>query len=182
MELNNSDRDFEVWLKFFDKKEPSLTKFFSLLNKKDTYFVNHPLELDFEDELYEKIMPGGFIEKDFQDVLANENPKEFYYKTRIAIAMSKGMDFSLIRNRIGDKNFYSVLEKVLIDGHYEEYDLHFEKLVAMAIGKYALPRTSLVDISFLRGVNLGSRYDTSEKEDELKKKVFKNKVKIKAGI
>jgi hypothetical protein len=179
---SNYDRDFKTWLMFFDSKKPSLTKFINLINKKDPYFLHHPLDLDFDDELYEKIRPGGFIEQDFQEILANENPKEIYYKTRLAICLTLGLDLSLIKNRIGEENFYSVLEKCLIDGHYEEYNINFEKLISLAITKYQLPRTSLIDISFLRGVNLGSRY-TSEQEDKaLKQKILLNKIKIFLGI
>jgi hypothetical protein len=173
----NEDRDFNIWLDFFSKSKPSLTKFSSYLNKKDTYFLNHPLDVDFDHELYSKIRPGGFMEQDFQEILANENPKEIYYKTRLSICLLKGLDFSLVKERIGEENFYSVIEKSLIDGHYEEHGVEFEKLIAVALAKYDLPRTSLVDISFLRGVSLGSRYPSEREEQELKKKVFKNKLK-----
>ena len=173
--LNSSsiDRDFSIWMNFFCQEKLSLTKFLNLLNKKDTYFLNHPLDVDFDDELYSKIRPGGFLEKDFQEVLANENPKDFYYKTRLAISLSKGLDFSLIKDRIGEKNFYSVIETTLVEGHYEEYGVEFEKLISTVLTKYALPRTSLVDISFLRGANLGSRYPSEKEEQGLKKKVLK---------
>jgi hypothetical protein len=179
---SNGDRDFKTWLMFFGKKKPSLTKFMHLIHKKDAYFLHHPLDVDFDDELYEKIRPGGFIEQDFQQILANENPKDVYYKTRLAICLTLGLDFSLIKNRIGEENFFSVLEKCLIDGHYEEYDINFEKLISLVITKYHLPRTSLIDISFLRGVNLGSRYPSDEEEKLLKKKIFTNKIKIFLGI
>lgn len=92
-----NDRDFNFWLNFFNNEKPPLTKFMNGLNKKDNYFLSHPFNVDFEHELYEKIRPGGFIEKDFQEVLANENPKEIYFKTRIAMVMSKEIDFSLIK-------------------------------------------------------------------------------------
>ena len=173
----SQDRDFNIWLKFFEKKM-SLTKFLSLLNKKDNYFLNHPLEVDFDDELYPKIRPGGFIEEDFQSILANENPKDIYYKTRLALFLSTGLDLSLVKNRIGEDNFYAVLEKALIDGHYEEYGIKFENLIAVVMDKYALPRTSLIDISFLRGVNLGSRYPSDTEEKVLKHRILINKIKI----
>lgn len=180
--ISSRDRDFKTWLMFFSQKRPSLTKFIQLINKKDPYFLHHPLDVDFDDELYEKIRPGGFIEQDFQQVLANENPKDIYYKTRLAICLTLGLDFTLIKNRIGEENFYSVLEKCLIDGHYEEYNINFEKLIALVIKKYDLPRTSLVDISFLRGVNLGSRYPSDIEDKILKRKQFKNNIKIFLGI
>ncbi len=173
----SQDRDFNIWLNFFEKKM-SLTKFISLLNKKDTYFLNHPLEVDFDDELYPKIRPGGFIEEDFQLILANQNPKDVYYKTRLALFLSKGLDLSLVRNRIGDDNFYEVLEKTLIDGHYEEYDIKFENLISTVMNKYELPRSSLIDISFLRGVNLGSRYPSEKEEKALKNRMILNKIKV----
>lgn len=183
--MNNStlkDRDFNIWLNFFEKEKPSLTKFISLLNKKDLYFLNHPLEVDFENELYEKIRPGGFMEKDFQEILKNENPKETYYKTRLALCLLKKINFDIIKKRIGKNNFYDVIEKSLIDGHYEEYGVQFEKLVSLAINFYLLPKTSLIDIAFFRGVSLGLRYKSKKDENKLKGKVFINKVKIYFGI
>lgn len=181
MELSG-DRDFNAWLNFFEKEKPSLTKFLNILNKRDTYFLNHPLDVDFDSELYEKIRPGGFIEKDFQEILANENPKDVYYKTRLVLCMTKGIDFSLIKNRIGEKNFYSVFEMSLIDGHYEEYGIQFEKIISLAIEKYELPRSSLMDVSILRGVNLGSRYPSEKEESSLRKIQFKNKMKSSFGV
>lgn len=182
MSIPEQDRDFVIWLNFFDKEKPSLTKFIKLLKEKDHYFLSHPLELDFEHELYEKVRPGGFLEKDFQEILANENPKESYYKTRLAIAISFNIEFDLIKQRIGDKNFYEVIEKVLIDGHYEQYDIAFEKLISFSIQKFSLPRSSLMDVSFLRGVNLGSRYPSEKEEKQLKNIIFKNKTKIFIGV
>jgi len=58
---DNGDRCFKLWFDFFIKEKSSLTKFSNLLHKKDTYFLNHPLELDFDNELYEKVYPSGFL-------------------------------------------------------------------------------------------------------------------------
>lgn len=174
-----SQRDFKIWLDFFEQEKGSLTKFIYLLNKKDTYFVNHPLQMDFDNEFYEKVRPGGFIEKDFQEILYNSNPKDVYYKTRLAIAISYNLDFELIKERLGQENFVQVLEKTLIDGHYEKYEIKFENLISNLISKSYLPKQSLVDVSFLRGVNLGSR---QEEEKELKKIIMINKIKSKLGF
>lgn len=187
MELNEENRDFLVWLNYFEKNN-SITKFIYLLNKKDTYFLNNPLSVDFENDLYEKIFPAGFLEKDFQNLLIQNDKKSSEDKNntnssqiRLAFAFYKGLDFSLIINRIGNTNFFNVLESVLIEGFYEEYDLPFEKLISIAINKYKLTKNSLVDISFMRGINLGNRYK-NQSEKILKQKIFKNKLKIKMGM
>ncbi len=176
------DRNFKEWLDFFDKNKPSLTKFIFLLKKKDNYFLNHPLELDFESEIYDKVKPGGFLEKDFQEILINENPKDVYYKTRLAIAIFYGLDFEIIRNRIGENNFQDILEKILIDGHYEKYGITFEKLIAIVIKKFNFSRESLVDVAFLRGVNLGARYPTEKEDKKNKKIVIWNRLKSTFGF
>jgi hypothetical protein len=178
----NEDRDFSVWLAFFVEEKPSLTKFISLLKEKDTYFLNHPLEVDFDDELYEKILPSGFLEKDFQEILGEEDSDCIYYKTRLAIAMSHGLIFELMKKRIGVEKFNQVIEKTLIEGHYEKFDIKFEKLIAMAIEKLKLPKDSLIDVSFVRGVNLAKRYPDIEFEEELKNIILENKMKVDAGI
>jgi len=61
-------------------------------------------------------------------------------------------------------------------------NVKFEKLVSKAISIYGLPRDRLVDIAFLRGVNLGSRYPDKESENNLKKTLIINKIKTYIGF
>ncbi len=86
------DRDFTNWRGFFenldsyeldgninllskfnekDNKEIKkiISEFKKLLGKKDTYFLENPKSLSFEDDDYENSYSGGFMEKCFQSLL-----------------------------------------------------------------------------------------------------------------
>ncbi len=156
--------DFKFWLEYFSNKSLShnhLTLFKEAIKVKDTYFLNHPLELDFTNELYDKVRPGGFLEEDFQKLI-DEDPKEKesneFYKTRISIAIFFGITFDLIKKRIGEKNFNKIIESSLIEGFHENYEIPFEKLLSKSYKNGLIKKEEIIDISFLRGVELGKRY------------------------
>ena len=155
--MDLEDRDFSFWLTFF-KQKGSLEIFKEEIEKKDAYFLNHPLELDFEDENYADVLPGGFLEEDFQKILDTEIEDKSYYTTRLAIAIGHGIKFNLIKDRISQKSYYDVLEYVLINGEYENFNLEYEYLLIKSIKNLSLPQESIFDISFLRGVEMGKRY------------------------
>lgn len=153
----SEDRDFNFWLSFFKEKK-DLNLFEKEIKNKDSYFLNHPLELDFDDESYEYVLPGGFLEEDFQKILDSELENKSYYTTRLAIAISNSIVFDLIKNRISSKGYIDVLEQVLIFGEYEKFNIKYEDLLFKSIKKLSLPKESLFDISFLRGIEIGKRY------------------------
>lgn len=172
------ERDFNVWFQFFKQQEGSLIQFIRLLKKKDFYFLNHGISLDYDDEKNEYCFPEGFLEKDIIEIIHNENPKNTYFKTRLAIALFFHIDLSNIQEKIGKEQFELVIEKTLIDGEYEQYGIEFSKIIQIVLEKKYISRNSLVDISFFRGVHLGSKYNNKKEEKQLKKIVFFNRCKI----
>ena len=103
--IESEDRDFKFWLNFFKQDKPNLNKFRYFLSCKDTYFLNHKPLLDFDDEDYEKTKTNGFLEFDIQNVLLNENPKDKYYKTRLAIAIYHNIDLEIFKNTLSKEKF-----------------------------------------------------------------------------
>lgn len=162
-ENTSEDRDFSFWLNFFENKK-NLTDFVENIQKKDSYFLNHGMALDYDDELYEKIRPYGFMEEDFQYLLywnkkeSEDNDSEkFYYHTRICLALFAGVDFDDIKERFGEKKYLQILETAIVYGEYDLFSVEYEKLIALLIKKGIVPKNSLFDLSFLRGVELGKR-------------------------
>lgn len=176
------ERNFNIWFDFFKKKQPSLIQFIKLLKRKDSYFLNHGIVLDYEDEQNEYCFPEGFLEKDVMEIMSNENPKNAYFKTRLAIALFFHIDMSNIQKKLGSEKFESVIEKILISGEYEKYGILFHQLIKIVLEKKYISRYSLVDISFFRGVHLASKYQNKKEENNLKKIVFFNKCKIYLSI
>ncbi len=168
--IESEDRDFKFWLNFFKQDKPNLNKFRYFLSCKDTYFLNHNPLLDFDDEDYEKTKTNGFLEFDIQNVLLNENPKDKYYKTRLAIAIYHNIDLEIFKNTLSKEKFEFVLERVLIDGEYEYFSIPFEKLLSLIIKKEWVPKDVLFDWSILRGMNQAS-IRTDNQEAALKAKI-----------
>ncbi len=160
--------DFKFWLEYFGNKNlnhDNLNLFKESIQVKDNYFLNHPLEVDFTNELYHKIRPGGFLEEDFQkliDEVPEEKEANDFYKTRIAIAIFFGMKFDLIQKRIGVKNFKDIIESSLVEGFHENYEIPFEKLLSKAYKSSLVTKDDIIDLSFMRGVVLGKRYPEEE--------------------
>jgi len=118
--------------------------------------------------------PGGFIEKDFQHVLANENPKVFNIKNKIVLYLMKNVNLHKTKEVFGDEMFNKVIEDCLIHGDYEKYGMNFEKVISVVIDKKLLDKSSLWDVSIMRGVVLGSREKNEVRNFwyELRKKIF----------
>lgn len=151
------DRDLNFWLNFFQEEKGNLKNFKNALKEKDTFFLNNPINLDYDDENYSIAYPGGFIEKDFQEILKDENNEDKYYNTRLAFIIDAEVSLGEIKNRIGLKKFTSVIESVLIFGKYEYFEVDFISLLKKAIKHKHIPKENFGDIAFLRGVELGNR-------------------------
>lgn len=150
------DRDLNFWLNFFREEKGDLFLFKQYLEEKDLFFLNNPIDLDYEDENYDLAYPSGFLEKDFQNILKSEN-EDNYYHTRLSLAINKGLNLDKIKNRIGEKNFIEILESALILGEYENLNVDFFVLLKKAINNKLIPKQNFADIAFLRGVELGKR-------------------------
>lgn len=151
------DRDLNFWLDFFSKEKNELNLFKKSLQEKDLFFLNNQLALDYDDENYGIAYPGGFIEKDVQEILKEENNEDNYYNTRLAILLDSDVSLDNIKNRIGKEKFCKVIESSLIFGQYEKYDIDFISILKKAIKKNYIPKENFGDIAFLRGVELGNR-------------------------
>lgn len=151
------DRDLNFWLDFFSKEKNELNLFKKSLQEKDLFFLNNQLALDYDDENYGIAYPGGFIEKDVQEILKEENNEDNYYNTRLAILLDSDVSLDNIKNRIGKEKFCKVIESALIFGQYEKYDIDFISILKKAIKKNYIPKENFGDIAFLRGVELGNR-------------------------
>ncbi len=151
------DRDLNYWLDFFQEEKGDLTIFKNALKQKDLFFLNNPINLDYDDENYGIAYPGGFIEKDFQEILKDENNEDRYYNTRLAFIIDEEISLEEIKNRIGEKKFIKAIESVLIFGKYENYGLDFIELLKKSIKKKYMPKENFGDVAFLRGVELGNR-------------------------
>ncbi len=151
------DRDLSLWLDFFKQNKADLSLFKIYLKEKDLFFLNNQLDLDYDDENYGIAYPGGFIEKDFQEILKDENNEDRYYNTRLAMVLDSDISIEKIKNRIGKEKFTQVIEYVLILGKYEDYNIDFVSILKKAIKKNYIPKENFGDIAFLRGVELGNR-------------------------
>lgn len=151
------DRDLNYWLDFFQEEKGDLTVFKKSLKQKDLFFLNNQINLDYDDENYGIAYPSGFIEKDFQEILKDENNEDRYYNTRLAFIIDEEISLEEIKNRFGEKKFIKVIESVLIFGKYENYGLDFIDLLKKAIKKKYISKENFGDVAFLRGVELGNR-------------------------
>lgn len=140
-----------IWLEFFKRNKPKLSEFIGLLQSNDKYFLNHNYKLDFDDENYEYFLPYGFLQVDFDNVI-DKNDEDNYYKTRIAIAIFNDVNFKKYIEKFGKKKLTEVCEKVFIYGRYDKFEIKPEQLLTKMINLSLLPKESLFDLSFLRGV------------------------------
>ncbi len=91
------DRDLSLWLDFFKQNKADLSLFKIYLKEKDLFFLNNQLDLDYDDENYGIAYPGGFIEKDFQEILKDENNEDRYYNTRLAMVLDSDISIEKIK-------------------------------------------------------------------------------------
>lgn len=155
--MQSEDRNFSYWLNYFEKNKPSLAEFFVAIDKKDTYFLNNEMPLDYNDELYEKVYPAGFIEGDFIKA-SLDNDDTWYYQTRIALYLFKGLNLDLLRKRISEESFSATVGECLINGRYEEFGIEFYQIMTVLFKNKIVSMDNLMDWGFLYGARLGETY------------------------
>ena len=75
-----------------------------------------------------------------------------------------------------------VFEKAFLDGNYEKYNIHLEKVMPIAIKTGLIERRDFMAIAVLRGVVLGNRYPKTKNRKLLKIEILINQVKILFGF
>lgn len=173
------DRDFSYWLDFFERDKPSLAEFIVALETKDTYFLSHEMPLDYNDELYDKVYPSGFMEGDFNKFVAETEANKGYYATRIAIYLWKGLSLDILKSRFGVDRFTDIVGDSLIEGNYEELDIEFHKIMGAMFKSKVVKLDNMIDWGFLHGAKLGEKYGENYAENpQLKNAKVKNIAEI----
>ena len=172
------NKSLDKWINFFSKKTSSQTRFIKLLKKEDRSFLTISPPQDIESTEYPD---SGLLEPDFRQVAFEDDPKNPQAKTRIILAMVNNVNFAPWKEKYKD-TFYDVMEKSLIEGDYEKYDISFEKTIALALEKNWIEKSEFGGVAFLRGILLGSRYPTEAEEKALQKMIKKNKIKLLLNI
>lgn len=184
--MQNEDRNFSYWLNYFERSKPSLAEFIVAMETKDTYFLNHEMPLDYNDDLYERIYPAGFIEGDF--IKANsEGEDRDYYLTRIALYLYKGLNLTILKTRISEESFVETIGEALMKGKYEEFGIEFHQIMTVLFKNKLVGMDNLMDWGFFHGTRLGETYgEDYQNNPDLLNKVEKNKQEIeflkKSGI
>lgn len=173
------DRDFSYWLDFFERDKPSLAEFIVALETKDTYFLSHEMPLDYNDELYDKVYPSGFMEGDFNKFVAETEANKGYFATRIAIYLWKGLSLDILKSRFGVDRFTDIVGDSLIEGNYEELDIEFHKIMGAMFKSKVVKLDNMIDWGFLHGAKLGEKYGENYAENpQLKNAKVKNIAEI----
>lgn len=153
------DRDFSYWLDFFEREKPDLAEFVVALDTKDTYFLNHEMPLDYDDELYDRVYPAGFIEGDFNKFSMAQNDEDrAYYATRVSLYLWKGLSLKTLKERLGEDRVTEMVGECLIDGLYEELNVEFHHVVGAMFKSKVVKIDSMIDWGFMHGTKLGERY------------------------
>lgn len=177
---DTGDKSLNQWLIFFQKPVMSNSRFLSLLKKIDKSYLTECPSVDPEHPLFTIMPVHGMLEGDFKKIAFDNDIKKVDEKTRIVMALFNQANFSSWQEKYGEL-FSEVLEKSLIEGDYEKYDIPFEKVVSMALKRKFIDQDQFMGISLLRGMLLGSRYPDEEAEKKLQKTVKKNKWRMLLG-
>lgn len=172
----------DKWINYFINKKQTNTRFIHLLKKIDRYFLTiSPIEVT--DVMFDeyRFPDDGLLEDAFREIAFSNNPKSSEQKTKIALAIYYQANMQPWMKKYGEI-FFDVVEKSLIEGDYEKYDIEFEKILTIAVEKKYVLKNEFMSLALLRGMLWSSRYDTPEKKEKLDKEVRKNKLKIWLGI
>lgn len=177
--MKTGNKDLDKWIKFFTGEKKSLTKYIYMLKNNDKTFLTKGFHQDVDSEL---VFPlKGFLEESFVKILKKEQKDLSQDYNLLILAAHFNVNFQLWKPNYKEK-IYEVFENALIEGTYEEYGVDLDKIISQFIIKNLIDKRSFMAIAMLRGLNLGKRYDTEEKEKLLKKLVSRNNWKLKLGI
>jgi hypothetical protein len=164
------------WVIFFNKEKKSNTKFISLLKKLDKFFLTVNYTNNIDDSFSE-----GLLEEDFRKVAFTTDADLNDEKSRLVLAIIFNANLTPFLEKYKDI-FFEVIEKSLIEGDYEIYGIEFEKALKISIEKNYIDKSDFMGISLLRGMVLGKRYDSLDKELVLQRQIKINKIKTLIGL
>lgn len=177
--MKTGNKDLDNWISFFSKEKKSLTKYINMLKLTDKTFLTKGFPQDIDSD---NVFPlKGLLEQDFIKVLKNNEKDLSESHNLLVLAVYYGVNFEPWKHIYKDK-LSEVFERSLIEGTYEEYGIDLDKIISIFILKNLIDKKSFMAISFLRGMNLGKKYNTEEKLKLLKNLVKKNYWKIKIGF
>lgn len=177
--MKTGNKDLDNWINFFSKDKKSLTKYISMLQKMDKTFLTKGFPQDIDDD---NLLPlNGLLEQELIKILKNKEKDLSEAYTILVLAVYYGVNFETWKPIYKEK-ISTIFEKCLIEGTYEEFNIDLDKIISTFIIKELIDKKSFMAIAFLRGIQLGKKYDTEEKEKTLEKLMKKNYWKIKIGI
>lgn len=180
--MSSEDRDFAYWYDYFERKNKSLAEFYVALETKDTYYLINDAMAGFDDVLYENLYQGGFIEKDFREIMYfkdDDSSKLGDNYARIAICFLKGVDVRNVKKSLAKKStqdsFAKIIEEVFSSIDYEKCGIEFHHLMKAVFKSKAVDNMNeMLDWGFMHGVKLGEVYGTDFAENkELKQSIEK---------
>lgn len=177
--MKTGNKDLDKWIKFFSTKEKSFTKYIAMLKKLDKTFLTKGFPQDIDDD---NLFPlNGLLESVFIDTLKKEKKDLTENYNLLVLAVCYQVNFDSWKPVYKEK-INEVFEKALIEGTYEEFGIQLETIISIFINKKLIDIKSFMAISVLRGMQLGKKYDTPEKEELLQKVIKKNHWKTKLSF
>ncbi len=177
--MKTGNKDLDNWIRFFSKENKSLTKYINLLKNTDKTFLTKGFPQDIDDD---NLFPlNGLLEQSFIKALKNTDKNLTQDYNLLVLAVCYNVNFEPWK-LIYKEKIAEVFERALLEGSYEEFGFELEKIISLFIQKDLIEKKSFMAIALLRGMNLGKRYDSEEKELNLKKLIKKNYWKSKIGF
>lgn len=175
-QFNTGNEDLNAWLSFYHNSNKSTTKYINLLKKIDKSFLTTAPPVDIEDEINDYLPENGLLELDFRLAAFNDQVVDPEIYNRIAIAVFYNVNLEKLQKKYGEE-FKDILDKILVEGSYEIYDIEFSRIVTILFQKNLMTKSDLMAVSLLRGMAIGKRYEDKKAQNRLKKLIFKNKLK-----
>lgn len=176
-QYKTGNQALDEWAKFFKGKKNN-TRFIYLLKKIDKYFLTiSPPQVIGELEFPE----NGLLEDSFRSIAFHDDIDNNDNKNKIVLAIDNNVNLKPWMIKYNEK-FVEVIEKSFIEGDYEKYGIDFENVLVKAIAKEYIQKEDFMGIALLRGILWGSRYDSVLKEEQLKKQIKRNKIKLFFGL
>jgi hypothetical protein len=173
--MKTGDKDLDKWINFFSKENKNLIKYIHMLKHNDKTFLTKGFPQDIDDE---NLLPlNGLLEKYFIEILKNEKKDLTENYNLLVLAVNYNVNFESWKNIYKEK-INQVFEESLIQGTYEEFGLELEKIISIFINKGLINKKNFMAIAILRGMNLGKKYNSLEKEKTLKKIIKNNNLKL----
>lgn len=175
-QFNTGNEDLNKWLDFYHNTTKSTTKFIHLLKILDKSFLTTGPPMDIEDEMNDYLPEFGLLDLDFRAIAFKDEIIDLEIYNRIVIAILNNVNLDKFKERYAEE-FRDMIDKILIEGNYEIYNVEFSSVISILFQKKIVDRSELMAISLLRGMAIGKRYESKREQNQFKKLIFKNKLK-----